>query len=49
MLEKWVNYYLYEAQSYFKIDLFRFLTQYSNIPVFQHSNRLLDSKPSILQ
>ena len=35
MLEKWVNYNLYEAQSYFKIDLLQFLTYYSNIPVFQ--------------
>ncbi|GAH05423.1 unnamed protein product, partial [marine sediment metagenome] len=32
MLDKWVNYDLYEAQSYFKKDLFRFLTQYSSVP-----------------
>ncbi len=35
MLDKWVNYNLAEAQYYFKMDLFRFLTQYSSIPTFQ--------------
>ncbi|CAB1082410.1 hypothetical protein D1AOALGA4SA_10030 [Olavius algarvensis Delta 1 endosymbiont] len=43
MLDKWVNYILCNAQSYFKMDLFRFLTQYSSIPVFQYSNRLIES------
>jgi hypothetical protein len=43
MLDKWANYNLYEAKSYFKMDLFRLLTQNSSIPVFQYSNRLLES------